>query len=76
MTGGEAGMKEYIIRIDETQKDIMGGHPLLEPPKELVRCKNCVFWKDQGASVTWLPCMEIQTGSNWFCADGKRKQNG
>lgn len=36
---------EYIIKVDDTKTDIMGGTPLEEPPKELVRCKDCVYWK-------------------------------
>ena len=39
---------------------------------EVVRCKECRFWKNQGTSVAWLPCMEVQTGGNWFCASGKK----
>ena len=39
---GEVGMiREYIIKVDEEKKDIMGDCPLEEKPKELVRCKDC-----------------------------------
>ena len=34
-------MKEYIIKVDEDKKDIMGNMPLIDKPQELVRCKDC-----------------------------------
>jgi len=83
-------MKEYIIQIDETQKDIMGGRPLLELPKELVRCQNCKWWdkKDDSPygycnackhgfrSAHWEVGIYRTYKGDWFCADGERKQNG
>ena len=39
----------------------------------VVRCKDCKYWKDQSATSKWLPCCEIQTSGNWYCADGKRR---
>lgn len=36
-------IREYIIKVDDTKTDIMGGIPLEEPPKELVRCPGCVY---------------------------------
>ena len=71
MTGGEAGMKEYIIRIDETQKDIMGGHPLLEPPKELIRCKDC--WKREFDNCPFHEFVGFKPDDNWFCGDGENE---
>ena len=86
----EMGMKEYIIKIDEDKKDIMGNCPLVEKPYELVRCKDCKHRptdpenKGLGQSLVFpddvCPC---QIGDNWyswmpkddwFCADGERKE--
>lgn len=58
-------VKEYIITVDETKPDIMGSVPLMEPPKELIRCKNC---KRRLECDYWL-----ENGDNWFCADGERR---
>lgn len=71
--GGEMGMiKEYIIKIDDDQnkKDIHGGFPLIEPPLELVRCKDCK-WYDERISMCdncGLPREQM-----FFCADGRRR---
>ena len=67
-------MKEYIIKVDEDRKDIMGNYPLVEKPQELVRCKDCKYWhKTIYDTPKWLPCMSVQTYSNWFCADGVKR---
>lgn len=39
----------------------------------VVRCKDCKYWKDQSETPKWLPCSEIRTNGNWFCADGERR---
>ena len=60
------GMKEYIIKVDEDKKDIMGNMPLIEKPQELVRCKDCKFREE---------CMEkAMYDPEWYCADGVRKE--
>lgn len=44
--------------------------------QELVRCKDCVYWSSEekrNRQTAWLPCMEIKTGRNWFCANGAKK---
>lgn len=61
---GEVGMKEFIIEVD---------HPYTQGMQELVRCKDCKWRENTGASTKWLPCMEIKTNGNWFCADGERR---
>jgi len=36
---------------------------------EIIRCKDCKY-RDENwrrVSVRWLPCMEVLTGSNWYC---------
>lgn len=39
----------------------------------VVRCKDCAFRDDPHKSTAYLPCTEMRTASNWFCADGKRR---
>ena len=78
-------MKEYIIKVDEDKKDIMGNCPLVEKPKELIRCKDCKYAsKHSSYSVFGKPlyvCNHVrQIGreglaihtEDWFCADGER----
>lgn len=41
----------------------------------VVRCKDCKYWYAEiGASTGWLPCQEIATDRNWYCASGKRRE--
>ena len=73
-------MKEYIIKVDEDKKDIMGNCPLVEKPQELVRCKDCKHGKQ--LFEDYVSCQiseENESGCHvshkpdWFCADGERK---
>ena len=63
-------IKEYIIKIDEDQskKDIYGGYPLIEPPLELVMCKDCAHAEHCGIYGGW-----DEQNPDWFCADGEKK---
>lgn len=63
---------EYIIKIDG-EPDIMGNYPLKDKPQELVRCKDCKFRHNTQGVTKWLPCMEMTTANDWFCADGERR---
>ena len=38
----------------------------------VVRCREC-RWRHDDSSTMWLPCMEIKTLDDWFCADGERR---
>ena len=42
---------------------------------EVVRCKDCKYSDEnwRRVSVRWLPCMDVRTGSNWFCGSAERK---
>lgn len=65
-------MKEYIIRVNESKKDISGGMPLMEKAKELVRCKDC---KNADISDSGLiKCSGFFRCADWFCADGEAKE--
>lgn len=48
---------------------------LLKEQDAVVRCKDCIYWKNEtlrGNYPSWLPCMDIQTRSDFYCADGER----
>ena len=47
--------------------------PSTEP--EIIRCKDCKYSDEnwRRVSVKWLPCMDVRTGSNWYCASAERK---
>lgn len=76
----EAEMKEYIIKVDVSKPDIMGGMPLMEPAKELIRCINCKYWRKlllnrNGYGACHADNPIRVSNQNWFCADGKRRDN-
>ena len=47
--------------------------PLVQP--EIIRCKDCKYSDEnwRRVSVRWLPCMDMRTGSNWYCGSAERK---
>lgn len=49
--------------------------PSAEP--EIIRCKDCKYQDEnqRRVSVKWLPCMDVRTGSNWYCGSAERKEN-
>ena len=71
-------MKEYIIKVDDSKPDIDGSMPLMDKPKELIRCKDCKYWRKlllnrdgYGACHADNPIMA--SNPNWFCGDGIAK---
>jgi len=49
----------------------------LKDQPEIVRCKDCKYWKNGYMNYDvhpWLPCMEIETNSGWFCGSGERRE--
>lgn len=42
---------------------------------EIIRCKDCKYQDEnwRRVSVRWLPCMEVRTGSNWYCGSAERR---
>ena len=41
---------------------------------EIIRCKDCKY-RDENwrrVAVRWLPCIDMRTGSNWFCGSAER----
>ena len=75
-------MKEYIIKVDENNKDITGGMPLLEPAKELVRCKDCSYEHERirrdgrtgkCSLEYYCPLRNEWVNPDWYCADAVRR---
>ena len=51
---------------------------LLPPAQsEIIRCKDCKYQDEnwRRVSVRWLPCMDVQTGGNWYCGSAERRQD-
>ena len=46
----------------------------MKDQEKIVLCKDCKYWKNKYMEYDvhpWLPCMEINTKGNWFCAEGE-----
>lgn len=61
---------------DAVYSDVIEG-ALLELPSaklEIIRCKDCKYQDEnqRRVSVRWLPCMDVQTDSNWYCGSAER----
>ena len=73
-------MKEYIIKVDEEKKDIMGGMPLMDKPQELVRCKDCIYYEQKEHWANWdgIPILatEMPTCSKWGDGDCATREDG
>lgn len=65
--------KDFIVRRSIT---MIEGKPHVETysESELIRCKDCRFYKDVSQTTKWIPCIEIIPEPNWYCADGERKE--
>ena len=64
-----------IARIFENDQDMRV--ILKNAESEIVLCKNCKY-RDENwrrVSVRWLPCMDVQTGSNWYCGSAERRED-
>lgn len=46
---------------------------VIEEPLQLVRCNDCKWHDNPDESPKWIPCLNIHTKDDWFCADGERK---
>jgi hypothetical protein len=68
-------MKEYIIKVDDSKTDFMGGHPLLDKPKELIRCKDCVNRECDGRAGMVVCGITGESHSRlFFCGYGEREE--
>jgi len=64
------GQVSLRVKVSDVLRDAISS--IKERP-EIVRCKDCIFWKDQGQTSRWIPCVSAKTDKDWFCASGKRK---
>ena len=64
-------MSEIIVRLKDDRIKIVGG----EYVKDLIRCKDCVFWEKHEDSPHGRCglAMSYPTG-RWYCADAKEKE--
>lgn len=56
-----------------TRNAIENAARLLKDQPQVVRCKDCKWHENADNSPMWLPCIEMKTNGNWFCADGEAK---
>ena len=65
-------MKEYIVPVNNTDRnddEIFVG--FIRKRKELIRCKDCVKYKNIGvAGYGYCPWIEQRVEEDFFCADG------
>ena len=60
--------------LDKKQKEL---YLLPSAQPEIIRCKDCKY-RDENwrrISVRWLPCMDVRTGSNWYCGSAERGEH-
>ena len=58
-----------------TMKDMLQGFPTADVV-EVVRCKDCKFYKDWGDCITclyWTEDWDVSTEPNAFCSYGERR---
>lgn len=62
---------ERLLEVNKVITTRIKAVPSAEP--EIVRCKDCKY-RDENwrrVSVRWLPCMDVRTGSNWYCGSAE-----
>ena len=66
---------EEIFKAQEIYVDCIESIEILPAAQpEIIRCKDCKY-RDENwrrVSVRWLPCMDVRTGSNWYCGSAER----
>lgn len=72
MTGGEVGMKEYIMIREKSQASDI---PIYV--QDLVRCKDCKHGEPTIINGVWLSvtCGGVDRRPEWFCADGEMRND-
>lgn len=62
--------KETMVYETKKLSDVPSAQP------EVIRCKDCKYSDEnwRRVSVRWLPCMDVRTGSNWFCGSAERRE--
>ena len=75
---GKTMSKEFIFELDNALYNEETGEAVFKPKVkgELVRCEECIHKKDIGIKNTiYCPVVDSYEPKDWFCADGKRKEN-
>lgn len=69
---GRCTTKEALIQNSKIWQQIKA-LPSAQP--EIIRCKDCKYQDEnwRRVSVRWLPCMDMRTGSNWYCGYAERR---
>lgn len=65
----------YRKASDHIAELIMRTNPTVDAV-EVVRCRNCRFWHNDGIMTTCDRMIGNGYEANWFCANGERKDNG
>ena len=72
-------MKEVIMQQTEEMTTFGSVWKRFEPVKELVRCKDCRWWHENPLCKGMGDCGQANgiamKPHDWFCADGKRKED-
>lgn len=66
---------DHVPMVQEAIRKAMDTMPTIEQP-EIIRCKDCKYSDEnwRRVSVRWLPCMDVRTGSNWYCGSAERSE--
>ena len=74
------GKDEYAQGLNnQWHYDVNALKALPSAQPEIIRCKDCKYQDEnwRRVSVRWLPCMDVRTGSNWYCGSAERgEQHG
>ena len=65
-------MKEYIIKVNVNGKLADECLNVLQS-KELIRCKDCIYWFESGGVYCCKKLTRIQRNPDWYCADGEKR---
>lgn len=77
MEGGECWTDAEFEAMDMAIKALRSATDINVATKEpeIIRCKDCKY-RDENqrmVTLTWLPCMDVRTGSNWYCGSAERR---
>ena len=66
--------KHYRVDNDLLEVIVYQLENLPSAQPEIIRCRDCKYQDEnqRRVSVRWLPCMEVQTDSNWYCGSAER----
>ena len=64
------------VEVRELLKLITKVYRMPSAQPEIITCKDCKYSDEnwRRVSVRWLPCMDVRTGSNWYCGSAERSE--